>query len=118
MTLENVKKDYKYFCKLAKGEFNERDFDKRYGTNEGKSEEGITLQGKMTPQRVDLIKSNALRNKLDIEKKFAGAPFLKESESSTVSSEFIEDVEKVKDKLDEPEDSKPESNDPPEDEDA
>ncbi len=81
MTLENVKKQYIYFCKLAKGEFNERDFDSTSGTNKGGNEEGITLQGKMTPQRVDLIKSNALRNKLDIEKKFP---------------QLIEQVEEVK----------------------
>lgn len=70
MTLENVQKQYKYFCKLAKGEFNERDFDSASGTDEGKNEKGITLQGTMSRQRVDLIKSNALRNKKDIEKKF------------------------------------------------
>lgn len=70
MTLENIKKKYIYCCKLAKGEFNERDFDRTSGKNEGEAEEGITLQGKMTVQRVELIKSNALRNKLDIEKKY------------------------------------------------
>ena len=70
MTWENVQKQYKYFCKLVKGEFNERSFDSTSGTNEGEAEEGITLQGKMTPQRVELIKSNALRSKKDIEKKY------------------------------------------------
>ncbi|KKL15029.1 hypothetical protein LCGC14_2509670, partial [marine sediment metagenome] len=38
--------------------------------NEGESEEGITIQGKLTPQRVELIKSIATRNKEDIERKF------------------------------------------------
>lgn len=70
MTFENVQKLYKHFCKLAEGKFNERDFDRTSGTNEGEAEEGITLQGKMTPQRVALIKSNALRHKLDAEKKY------------------------------------------------
>lgn len=70
MTWENVQKQYRHYCKLAKGEFNERDFDRTSGTNEGENEEGITIQGKMTPQRVDLIKSNALRHKLELERKF------------------------------------------------
>ena len=90
MTLENVQKQYKHFCKLSRGEFNERDFDIKIGEDrnkeEGKeeSESGITLQGKMTPQRVELIKSNALRHKLDIEKKF---PQLLEPVKQTKSKE-------------------------------
>jgi len=70
MTWENVQKQYKHFCKLARGEFTERTFDTRSGTNEGQNEEGITIQGKMKPERVQLIKSNALNHQRDIERKF------------------------------------------------
>lgn len=81
MTLENVKKQYKHFCKLARGEFSERDFDITSGTNKDGNEEGITLQGKITPQRRQLIISNALRHQKDIEKKFPDLVKVKETKS-------------------------------------
>ncbi len=93
MTLDNVKKQYKYFSKLAKGEFNERDFDSTSGSNEDGNEEGITLQGTMSRQRVDLIKSNAQRHKLDIERKF---PEFKEVEPPKVEEVKKESKSKEK----------------------
>lgn len=64
MTLENVRKQYEHFCFLASGKFTERDFDQDLG------DEAKHIQGKMTQERIALIKSDALRNKEDLERKF------------------------------------------------
>ncbi len=69
MTLENLQKSHAHYSKLARGEFNERDFDRTSGTNESENEVGVTIQGKMTPQRRDLIKSNAIKHKAELERK-------------------------------------------------
>jgi len=69
MTKENILKDYKHFCILAKGDFNERTFDFELKA-ENPDDAGSTHVGKMSQQRIDLIKSDAKRHKEDMEKKY------------------------------------------------
>lgn len=70
MTLENVKRLYLHFSKLSDGNFKARDFDFVLpGKNDG-DEEGRSAMGKLSPQRIDLIKSDALVCKLQIEEKY------------------------------------------------
>jgi len=69
MTKENILKDYKHFCILAEGKFNERTFDFELQA-ENPDDSGSMHMGKMTQQRIDLIKSDAKRHKEDMEKKY------------------------------------------------
>ena len=71
MTEANIKRLYEHFCRLAKGDFTERNFDQTYG------DEGRMSMGKMSPARVELIKSDAKRHKEQLEKKF---PYLVEGD--------------------------------------
>lgn len=69
MTKATIEKLYKHFSKLAEGKFEESDFDFKLGAGEG----GRTQIGEMSPERKQLIISDAKRNKEELEKKF---PFL------------------------------------------
>ncbi len=76
MTFDNVRKQHEHFSKLAQGDFTARTFDTTTaGKNEG-DEEGNLRMGKLTAERISLIKSDALVAKLEIEEKY---PQLKEA---------------------------------------
>lgn len=70
MSLRNVKKLYKHFCYLSEGKFNERDFDFEVKGKNPKDEAGTIVQGKLTAERISLIKSDAIRHKIELERKF------------------------------------------------
>ena len=74
MTLENLKKKYKHLCFLIKGEFTAQDFNKEFGDGE---DGGFMHMGKLTPDRRNLIISDAKSNLKDLLKKF---PKLEEKE--------------------------------------
>lgn len=69
MTKENRARLYKHYCILANGNFNERTFDFELEA-EKPDDSGSMHMGKMSQQRIDLIKSDAKRNKKDMEKKY------------------------------------------------
>lgn len=64
MTKENLIRLYDHFSFLASGKWNERNFDHDLGN------EGRIAMGKMTPDRVKLIISDALANKIAMEYKY------------------------------------------------
>ena len=70
MSYEYILEKYKRACNLIEGKFTERDFDSIVPAKNKGDEGGHTTMGKMSPQRKELIMSNALRRKLDIEEKF------------------------------------------------
>lgn len=68
MTLENVKRLHTHFSKLAEGNFTENDFFVEIPAKPG-GEPGRMSLGKMSPQRRELIISDAKRHKEEIEAK-------------------------------------------------
>lgn len=72
MTEYTLKKLHKHFTFLTKGNFSATDFNKEFGDGE---DSGFAHMGKLTPDRVKLIISDAEANLKDLEKKY---PFLKE----------------------------------------
>ena len=70
MTRENLIKSYKHYSKLASGDFSERNFDTVTESKNSGDEEGSMRMGKMSRERIDLIKTSANDNKLDMEKKY------------------------------------------------
>lgn len=75
MVFSNVVKLYKHFSYLADGKFTERDFDSKVQAKKAGEEAGWTAMGEMSSDRKQLIKSDALANKIALEEKF---PELKE----------------------------------------
>ena len=67
MTKENLKKLYKHFSFLTKGEFTAQDFDKEFGSGE---DGGFMHMGRLTSDRRKLIISDAKRNLKDLLKKY------------------------------------------------
>ena len=74
MTKENLKKLYKHFSFLAKGEFTAQDFDKEFGSGE---DGGFMHMGRLTSDRRKLIISDAKKNLKELLKKY---PELEEKE--------------------------------------
>ena len=78
MTKENLIKMHKHFSKLSKGDFTRRDFDTETESSctiEGEEQDGGRMNmGRLTPERIALIKSTALTNMLEMEEKY---PYLK-----------------------------------------
>jgi hypothetical protein len=74
MTRENLIRLHKRFTILSEGKFNERTFDFEL-TADDPDNSGRTHMGRMTPERIELIRSDAKRHKLDMEQKY---PFLAE----------------------------------------
>lgn len=91
MTYANVKKHYARDCLLADGEFNARTFDTIVKAKNPGDEAGTMIQGKLSTARIDLIKSDARRRKLDTEKKF---PELIVKEPEPVDEEPAEKISK------------------------
>ena len=85
MTLENLKKLYKHFSFLSKGNFTPQDFNKEFGDGE---DGGFMHMGKLTSDRKQLIIANATQNLKNLVKKY---PKLEEEEV-----EEIKEVDKVK----------------------
>lgn len=73
MTKENLKKLYKHYSFLTKGNFTAQDFDKEF---EGK-DSGFAHVGKLTPDRKQLIISDAKRHLMELIDKY---PELAETE--------------------------------------
>lgn len=70
MAKSTVIKLYKHFCKLAKGDFTERDYDKEFNSEAPENDAGGWISmGKMTPDRRALIMSDAKANKEALENK-------------------------------------------------
>ena len=69
MTKANVLRLYKHFCKLEAGTFVENDFNIEIPKRNSEETTGTSSMGKMTQKRIDLIKSDAQRHKLDLENK-------------------------------------------------
>lgn len=65
---------HKHFSKLANGDFTRRDFDTETESSctiEGEEQDGGRMNmGKLTAERISLIKSTALVNKLEMEDKY------------------------------------------------
>lgn len=68
MTLENVKRLHEHFTFLAAGKWKENDFDTVL-TARDLGESGRTAMGKMSPERIKLIKSDAKRYLEELEYK-------------------------------------------------
>ena len=66
MTKETLKKLYKHFSFLSKGEFKAEDFNKEFGDGE---DGGFMHMGKLTPDRRLLIISDAKQNLKELIKK-------------------------------------------------
>lgn len=62
---ETILKLHNHFSKLAEGKFTESDFNFKL-----KGEGGRVEVGELPPERKELIKSDALRNKLELERRF------------------------------------------------
>lgn len=69
MTKENLKRLYKHFCILAKGDFNARTFDFELKAK-NPDDAGSTHVGRLSQARIGLIRSDAKRHKEDMEKKY------------------------------------------------
>lgn len=65
MTKANLEKLYKHYSFLVKGEFTAQDFNKEFGDSEG-----FMHMGKLTPDRRELIISNAKSNLKELLKKY------------------------------------------------
>lgn len=74
MTLENLKRIHKHYLFLVKGNFEAQNFNKEYGAGE---DGGFSHMGKLTPDRRELIISNAKENLKSLLKKY---PSLEEKE--------------------------------------
>jgi len=74
MTLENLKKLYKHYSFLSKGNFTAEDFYKEFGDGE---DAGFSHVGKLPSDRRKLIIADAQRNLKELLKKY---PELKEEE--------------------------------------
>lgn len=70
MAKQNIERLHKHFSFLAEGTFNERDFFVEYPGKRPGEESGRMSLGKMSPQRRELIISDAKRHKAEIEAKF------------------------------------------------
>ena len=71
MTEENLRKLYKHYSWLATGDFTRRDFDtESESSSEDEEEGGHMNMGKLTVERINLIKSKALVNKAEMEEKY------------------------------------------------
>jgi len=70
MTKESILRLHKHFSILAAGNFNERDFTVETPAKRPGEEGGRMSLGKMSPQRRELIISDAKRHMADIERKF------------------------------------------------
>jgi len=75
---ETILKNFKKDTLLAEGKFSEGDFDKNFGSG------GRMQMGEMSPQRKELIKSDAKRRLEKLIKKF---PWLVEGEKEVVKEE-------------------------------
>lgn len=84
MTKENILKLYKHFCILVEGNFNERTFD--FELEAANSDDsGSSHVGKMSQQRIALIKTDAKRHKEDMEKKYPELCVVKKEEEKSDS---------------------------------
>lgn len=70
MGVESILRLHKHFSILAKGDFNERDFTFEVPARRPGEEAGRMSLGKMSPQRRELIVTDAKRHMAEIEKKF------------------------------------------------
>lgn len=80
MTKANLLKLHTHLSFLASGKFNERHFDYEVSAEDPENS-GSMRMGKMSSQRVDLIKSDALRHKQAMEEKH---PFLVDPKAQEV----------------------------------
>lgn len=64
MTKETISRLHKHFSNLAEGKFKESDFDFKL-----QGEGGSSQMGEMSPIRRELIKSDALKHKQELEQK-------------------------------------------------
>jgi len=89
---ETILKNFKKDSLLAEGKFSESDFDKNFGSG------GRMQMGEMSPQRKELIKSDAKRRLNKLIKKF---PWLIEGEKKEVKEDknILEKVAENKRKL-------------------
>ena len=69
MTQENILRLHKHFTILSEGNFNERTFDIELKADKDE-DSGSSHVGKMSAQRITLIRGDAKRHKEDIEKKY------------------------------------------------
>ena len=73
MTQENIIRLHTHFSKLSEGDFTARDFDTETAAKNQGDEDGNMRMGKLSGERIALIKSDALVAKLEMEEKY---PFL------------------------------------------
>ena len=69
MTQENILRLHKHYTVLSEGDFNERTFDIELKA-EKEEDSGSSHVGKMSGQRITLIRGDAKRHKEDLEKKY------------------------------------------------
>jgi hypothetical protein len=89
MAFETVKKLHKHFSFLAEGKFTEADFVKEFGNKE---DDGRTMVGKMPKDRINLIISDAKKNKAALELKF---PALVKKDKPVISKEQTKSKDKI-----------------------
>lgn len=90
MTKENVARLHKHFSMLAEGTFNERDFFVETSAKRPGEEAGRMSLGKMSPQRRDLIISDAKRNIAEMETKAKAVSKLTGLPRSDFAELFVE----------------------------
>ena len=86
---ETILKNYKHNKSLAEGKFQEADFDFKLGTGEG----GRTQMGEMSPERKQLIISDAKERLNELIKKF---PWLEEDKKEDKKVNFKNKTKKEK----------------------
>jgi len=89
MTKENLIKQYNHNLKLAEGKFTESDFDRTYKGIES----GRMQMGEMSPQRRELIISDAKERIKEMESKF---PWLTGKEEKKPEGNILEKIEENK----------------------
>jgi hypothetical protein len=89
MTKENLIKKYKHNLFLAEGKFTEGDFDRVY---KGK-ESGRMQMGEMSPQRRELIISDAKGRLKEMERKF---PWITGKEEKKPQENILKKIEESK----------------------
>lgn len=95
MTKENLIKMHNHFSKLAAGDFTARDFDEESESSCDGEDGGMMRMGKLTPERIALVKSTALTNKLEME---VNHPELKDSKPTPTPETDSKKKSKTKDK--------------------
>lgn len=95
MTLDNLKKHYKYYSFLASGQFSERNFDKKIEAKNISEEAGRHITGEMSPSRRNLIISDAKRHLENLKTKLkARAQYLKDKGLPQDDLSFLEEETK------------------------